>query len=220
MNPTTIRRLSTSVLAAVCELILCSALGTSLAHAYVVVRDQYAPSRENAGDWSLAFGTRELGQSFSVTVAGYLDSFELYINRQTNSDGAMQWDIRDTVAGLPSAEIATVHASGSLAIADLPRYWDRTPVTFDLKPFHIRVQPGDEYAITIHTSGGGEAFWLYSLMHPPGFSSAHFASDPWQVDTFANGARAYATYVALVPEPATVATLLTGGLALLGRRRR
>lgn len=187
---------------------LCSpAVGSPL-----VLLDQNAPSNPNAGGWTLSFSTRELAQTFPVTIDGFLDSVEIYVNHQANIDGTMSWDVRPAAGGIPAISDATALAGGTIPISSLPTYWDRTPVRLDVADGHIRVRPGDMFAVTIRVTGAGGAYWLYHDASSPGEMYARFGSTTaWSVNTFSpNSAYGFATYVAPVPEPtcAALAVLL------------
>ncbi len=186
--------------------------------ATIVIRDQYAPSDVGSGGWSQAFPSRQIAQTFPVTLDGFLDHVELYINKQSNQQGNMFWNIRPTVNGVPAQ--STSLASGSMPIASLPQYWDRNPITLDLSNQPVRVRPGDLLAITIASNGGG-AYWLSHSAGNPGQKFERFGTVVWQPDTFFPGrAHAFATYVRLVPEPtsAVIALLAATTLAKRGRR--
>jgi hypothetical protein len=222
MNFTSRAPHSRAALAIASTLIAASLCSSGIA-ASVVLRDQYAPSNPTAGNWTQAVNTRQLGQTFPVTLDGYLDSVEIYVNHQTGVAGNMSWDVRPTSGVAPANSDATILASGSMPISSLPEYWNRTPVRLDVAASQIRVRPGDLFAVTIRVSGSSGAFWLYHDESSPGEMFARTGSPTWTVNTFSpTSAYGFATYVLPVPEPtcACLLSLMLAPILVAARRRR
>ena len=184
-----------------------------------VMRDQYfAPST----GWSQAYAGRQIAQSFYITLDGFLESIDLHVNRQTGTLGTMLWDIRPLINGLPSASSTDALVSGSIAIANLPRYVDTSPISLDISDRNIRVRPGDEFAIVIGSTNDG-AYWLShgSGVANHGKKYERPGNDLWRLDTFsAERPRAFATYFRLIPEPSSLLLIFAGMGAVLLKRAR
>ena len=163
-----------------------------------IVRDQHL---EPSSGWSRTTSSRDIAQSFPVTIGGFLDRVDIYVNHQASVNGNMFWDIRRLSGGAPIANDGAALASGSIPIASLPDYFSPTPVQLDVSASNIRVRPGDTLAIVIQGSDGG-AYWLSHYAGNPGVKFERFGAGPWEADSFSpERARSFSTYVRIIPEP-------------------
>jgi hypothetical protein len=102
-----------------------------------------------AHDASVAVSTLvSRAQTFTVGIAGILDSVELNLFRGDASDLTLELEVRDTAAGLPST---TVLGTATIAISALPiNPGSLTP--FDLSAFTIQVDVGNVLALVLSTN--------------------------------------------------------------------
>jgi hypothetical protein len=131
--------------------------------------------------------SQEVGQTFTVGVAGTLSRIELQINRMFGSDGSAILTVYNTTGGVPNASLGTASLSTALIPPGTYAYQ-----SFDISSFAILVNLGDVLAYGIRSSGeagyalrstftsdtyaGGETKWR-GLGPPPGawnsFSPSH-----------------------------------------------
>jgi hypothetical protein len=131
--------------------------------------------------------SQEVGQTFTVGVAGILTRIELQINLMFGSGGSAILTVYNTAGGVPSTSLGTASLSTSLIPSGTFAYQ-----SFDLSTFEIPVSVGEVLAYGVKSSGdagyalrstfttstyaGGESVWR-SLGPPPGawisFSPTH-----------------------------------------------
>lgn len=181
-----------------------------------VLRDQYFAAGTG---WGKASSTRDMAQTFHITLDGYLDSIDVNINHQARTPGTMFWDIRPLVNGIPNDSNASSLVSGSIPVIDLPTYPNTDPISLDVSEARIRVHPGDELAIVIRSTG--EAYWLSHWAAKPNHGRRYerFSYRPaWTLETLVpERPRGFATYVRLIPEPSSLTLLCLGSVCLLKR---
>lgn len=189
-----------------------------------VVQDQYYPGHNAA--FSLIRNKRQLAQTFPVTVEGWLNHVDVYVNDSNATGEDLLWDIRATVGRRPISDNSNLLAFGVVPAASIPVFPDLTPISLDVSGLNIAVAPGDVLAVTLRTNGGRGFGWRGGT-GPPNLGGKFERSGdnlPWDPDTFSPSMpHGFATYVRMIPEPCTFALLGTGALALLAfawRRRR
>jgi hypothetical protein len=188
-----------------------------------VVQDQYHPGSN--GGYAGAFPFLERAQVFPITVDGYLDHIDVYVNRSSSSAGNLLWDVRPLNNGEPVESDSLALASGSIPLNVTPLFPDLPGTTLDVSQSLIRVRPGDRLAVTLRTDVDSIA-WRVHFSGNPGakfdrlMSSYNGGTDMWEPDNFFPArAHGFATYVRTIPEPASFLSGLSGLMLVCARWR-
>jgi len=205
------------------------AVASTPVHAAVVLDQDY---EFTSGVAVGASGTSsEVGQTFTVGMAGTLDHIDVLMFRQSGIfDPATDpiLNVYNASGGLPiGASIATTSVSKDLVPYNLAGF-----VSFDISGSAIPVLVGDVLAFSISTSGSA-LYWLLEKSdtgQPVDYASGQGVSrilnippDPWQADTTVDGDtvdRGFRTYVEAVASPASVWLFGSGLLGVVGIARR
>jgi PEP-CTERM motif len=108
------------------------------------------------GDTVSAF-SQELGQTFTVGIAGQLTRIEIYMAKISASDSAVV-TLFDTSGGLPSTALGT-------ALVDSAAMSGTNYVSFDFSSYDLDVDVGDVLAFGMSSTAGGLYVWTYDPMN-------------------------------------------------------
>lgn len=187
------------------------------------VEDFTDPRYRNAISYGDSNEYREFGQSFTAGMNGYLSHIELY--------GSSAWsqlvtlNVWEMDSSLPTEVVATrTLQPGNPSF----RRW----ITFDVRPYKVRILPGDEFMI----STTGRFDWIASLWQNPyltyGGGGAYYRQLMSPGGVLPNGGNwhrldgahaendlLFRTYVIPVPEPSTALLLFTLSLSTIACQR-
>ena len=185
-----------------------------------LVQDQFFPGSSLGA--SVFTERTELAQTFPVSVDGYLDSVSVWFHRAAfTSEVDVLWDVRPVVAGAPDS---LVLASGVIDGASAPVFPDLPEMVLDLSGFLIRVNAGDDLAITLRGEGAVDAFDNWRSSTQPNASATSFQrinGGSWDEFSFPGGhSLSYASVIQTIPEPAMTTLGVPALVALTLRRRR
>ncbi len=165
----------------------------------------------------------QMGQTFTVGVAGTLDRIDVLMFRLDgffDPTGNPVMRVFDTAGGLPTetplALLSIAENNVPLNVAGM--------VSFDVSAFAIAVNPGDVLAFSITAASGSGPYFLptdqgQAIEYNGGAAMAKFGNNPWQLIS-PNQDHGFQTFVNAVPEPSVISFAYLFGLMLtLGRRR-
>jgi hypothetical protein len=193
-----------------------------------VVRSDIVLDQHHTFTSSIANSTNgdvsQMGQTFTVGVAGTLDHIDVLMFRlggifDPTGDPVMR--IFNTAGGFPNGS--------PLALVTIPKV--NVPlnvaamVTFDVSSAGIVVNPGDILAFSITAAAGTGPYFLLTdqgqaIEYNGGAGIAKFGANPWQLFNPPDQDHGFRTFVNSVPEPASIPLLLLSGFAMVCRRRR
>ena len=197
-------------------IVVVSALGASTASATVVLDQDFFPAQEvnSLVDCSSPEFSYGATQTFTVGQAGVLDSVEI----QAFAFSLTEMRILQTSGGVPIGGAAgSIVLASSTLMSTLPDDVYR----FDLSGAGLNVSVGDVLAIEPIDDLMGAGLWAgHTNANYPGGRAFTFntSNSDWTPHLFAEDMR-FRTYVN-VPEPASAALVMVGGLMLASRRRR
>lgn len=189
-----------------------------------VVLDQSQPTDTGASGIGVGY---ERAQTFTVGVDGTLDRIEVSLDdKPVQSTSDLVFAVYETTLGVPNA--SSIYSGTITTVpSGTPGY-----VTLDLSSANIPVSTGDQLAIALTTSDPGDVYgWAWdvtaSALDPyaggqiylrNGTTVPNWVNSPEDTAT-TKWDLVFKTYVT-VPEPASLAVLVLGGLLTTRRRRR
>lgn len=208
----------------------CCTLNLFVPCAFAAIDQQYVPATTNEFSNVGVGNVVDWAQTFTVGITGTLTGFDVWVDRQSEVSQPLLFDIRTTLAGVPSEPDfgPNVLASGSLPasmfLADAGSAGP-PPSNFphvELSSLSFSVVAGQVLALVLRSDDPGAASTLAYNWHgnnPGAYSngSAYLrVSDGWEPQDVA---QVFRTYVTPIPEP-SVDLLSIVAVANIGVMRR
>jgi hypothetical protein len=184
-----------------------------------VVLDQQNVFVSAIGDTANAF-SQEVGQTFTVGVAGELAQVDVYLARFPFTTDNLVFRLYNTTSGLPNAQLGTDLTLPPAAVSTTAADFE----SFDVSAFNLNVNVGDVLAFSIISTGSTSYILPFSETQlyaggQPVRRVMNAPPDPWQPNPGVVRDYGFRTYVDAVPEPTGLAPLLVACALALSRRR-
>jgi hypothetical protein len=192
-------------------LVVCGA-GAGVTGADVVL-DQQNVFVSAIGDTANAF-SQEIGETFTVGVAGELAQVDVYLARFPFTTDNLVFRIWNTSGGLPSTQLGTDLSLTPAAVSTTAAEFE----SFDVSAFDVNVGVGEVLAFSITSTGSTSYILPYSetSLYAGGMpvrKVANVPPTPWEANPGVTRDYGFRTFVDVVPEPGAAAMLAVGGLA-------